>query len=330
MIRVAINGFGRIGRCALRLLLNDKEAQVIAINDLADSDSLAYLFKYDSVFKTVRKNVSSNKGAIIIDGQVIKTINETNPELLPWKELKIDVVLECSGVFTNLEGATKHIKAGASKVIISAPSKDNIKTIVYSVNDEILTKDDNIISCASCTTNALAPVLDIINKNFHIEKGFASTVHACTNDQVTLDVIHKKGITSRRGRASGVNIIPTTTGAATQINKIIPSLENLIGGISYRVPVSDGSLINLTLLIKENTTKEEINNLFIKNQNQSLKYTADPIVSSDIVGTVCASTIDGLSTNVIDKNLLNIITWYDNELGYTAQMLRCMKKWIEL
>ena len=328
MLRIAINGFGRIGRTALRLLEHDKDVKVVAINDLTDPLQLAYLYKYDSVHRTNKSNISYDNDEIIIGSKRVKVFGEIDPNNLPWEELKIDVVLECTGVFTSSEKCMSHINAGAKHVIISAPAKDEVKTIVYGVNDNILKKSDKIISAASCTTNCLAPVLKLINDKFGVIHGFMTTVHAMTNDQETLDIPHKKGIYSRRGRAASLNIIPTSTGAASQIGKVIPSLNGKLDGIALRVPVGDGSVIDLNVEVKKKISIEVVNNLFKSNQNKVLKYTSEPIVSSDIIGQECGSLVDGLLTKIVEtdnKYMLKVVAWYDNEVGYTAQMIRTMK-----
>ena len=328
MLRIAINGFGRIGRTALRLLENDKDIEVVAINDLTDPVQLSYLYKYDSVHRTNKSKISFDEDELFVKGRKIKVYAESDPSLLPWKELNVDVVLECTGVFTSAEKCQAHLDAGAKHVIISAPAKDEVKTIVYGVNDNILSLSDKVISAASCTTNCLAPVLKLIDDKFGIKKGFMTTVHAMTNDQETLDIPHKKGIKARRGRAASLNIIPTSTGAASQIGKVIPHLNGKLDGIAFRVPTGDGSVIDVTLEIERNTTIEDVNNIFKSNQSKVLKYTEDPIVSSDIIGEEVGATVDGLLTNIIEedgKQLLKVVAWYDNEVGYTAQMIRTMK-----
>ena len=265
---------------------------------------------------------------IIVNGEKVKVYSESDPINLPWKDLGIDVVFECTGFFTSLEKAMAHINAGAKKVIISAPAKGDLKTIVYNVNDNILDGSEKIISAASCTTNCLAPVMKVICDNIGVVKGYMTTVHAYTNDQATLDVAHKKGHLSRRGRAAAANIVPATTGAASAIGLVIPELSGKLDGIAMRVPVTTGSVIDLTLELKKKVTKEEVNKLFIKNQNETIKYTEDPIVSSDIIGSSVGALVDGLSTNVIevdDKQLVKILAWYDNEMGYSYQMVRTAK-----
>ena len=330
MIKVAINGFGRIGRLAFREMITGKDFDVVAVNDLTDAETLAYLLKYDTNHRSFHEDKIAFEGdeLVINNKKRIKVYAEKDPVNLPWKELKVDVVLECTGLFTKLEDAQKHIEAGAKKVIISAPGKGDMKTIVYGVNHETLTGDEEVISAASCTTNCLAPVLKVIEDNLGIKKGYMTTVHAYTNDQATLDIPHKKGITSRRGRACAMNIIPASTGAASAIGKVIPSIDGKLDGNAFRVPVSDGSVVDVTLELNKETTAEELNELFKKNESESLRITMDPVVSSDILGKKCGALVDGLSTAVLDTDagqLVKIIAWYDNEMGYTAQMMRTAK-----
>lgn len=334
MIKVAINGFGRIGRLCFRLMDESKEFEIVAINDLTDPETLAYLLKYDTNHRTYKiDSISYDENNIIVDEKQIKVYSEKDPSLLPWKELDIDVVIESTGHFTDKEKAMSHIKAGAKKVIISAPAKGDLKTIVYNVNHEILTKEDQIISAASCTTNCLAPVVDVLDKKFGITKGFMTTVHAYTNDQATLDIPHSKGIYSRRGRAAAANIVPSSTGAAKAIGEVCPNLKGKMNGLALRVPVSTGSVVDLVLELKEKVTKEQINNLLKQSQNETLGYTEDPIVSSDIIGRKYASLVDADLTEVLDtedSQLVKIITWYDNEMSYTAQLVRTAKYLMEL
>lgn len=326
MIRVAINGFGRIGRLAFREMITGVNFDVVAINDLSSAEELAYLLKYDTNHRRFYEDLIGNvdNNLVINNQKYIPVFNETDPENLPWKSLDVDLVLECTGHFTSLEGAQKHIKAGAKKVLISAPGKGDMKTIVYGVNDNILDGSETIISAASCTTNCLAPVLKVIDDNFGIKMGFMSTIHAYTNDQVTLDVAHKKGIKERRGRACAQNIVPTSTGAAKAIDKVLPALKDKLNGVAYRVPVSDGSMIDLTLCLEKNVTKELINDTLRNNESICLKTTKDPIVSSDVIGMKIASLVDESLTQVIkteDQELVKIVSWYDNEMGYTHQMM---------
>lgn len=326
MIKVAINGFGRIGRLVFRIMEENPNFEVVAINDLTDAEQLAYLLKYDTNHRNYRVDEISFEGnEIIVGKRRIRVYSETNPENLPWGELNIDEVFECTGRFTNKEDAYAHIKAGAKKVIISAPAKGDLKTIVFNVNEDTLDGNEEVISGASCTTNCLAPVLNVIEKNIGIEKGYMTTVHAYTNDQATLDIAHKKGINARRGRACAANIVPSSTGAASAIGLVIPSLKGKLDGGALRVPTPTGSVIDLTLELKRNTTEEEINNLFKDNINDTLGFTMDPIVSSDVIGSHKGGIVDGQLTKVLEvngKQLVKIISWYDNEMSYSAQMVR--------
>lgn len=330
MIRVAINGFGRIGRIAFREMITGVDFDIVAVNDLSNAEELAHLVKYDTVHRSFHEEaISYENDQIVVAGKKrIKVFAEKDPVNLPWKELNIDLVLECTGVFTKLEDAKKHILAGAKKVLISAPGKGEMKTIVYGVNESSLDGTEEIVSASSCTTNCLAPLLKIINDNFGIEKGFMTTVHAFTNDQVTLDISHKKGIFARRGRAASQNIIPASTGAASSIGLVIPDLKGKMDGVAYRVPVPDGSLVDVTLELIKDTTTEEINRVFENNQNEAIRITKDPVVSSDIIGKRIGGLVDGLLTNLVEvdgRKLYKIVAWYDNELGYTSQMLRTAK-----
>ena len=329
MIKVAINGFGRIGRLAFRLMEENEEYEVVAINDLTDAEQLAYLLKYDTNHGNYRIDDISFEGEYILVGdRKVKVYCEKDPAMLPWKDLDIDVVFECTGLFTSEEKAMAHINAGAKKVIISAPAKGDIKTIVYNVNHETLTGDEKIISAASCTTNCLAPVVDVLDKKFGIMKGYMTTVHAYTNDQATLDVAHKKGIKARRGRACAANIVPASTGAASAIGLVCPNLKGKLEGVAMRVPVPTGSVVDLVLELGTTVTQEDVNNALKAAQNETLQYTEDPIVSSDVIGRRCSSLVDGLSTNVLDTEngqLVKVVTWYDNEMSYTAQMVRTAK-----
>lgn len=331
-MKVAINGFGRIGRIVFSLLEEVDNVEVVAINDLTSAKELAYLLKYDSVHRKNSYVVSYDGDYLLINNKKIKVFNEANIDALPWKELEVDYVLECTGKFTKEDLALKHIEAGARKVIVSAPCKGDVKTIVYNVNENILDGTEKVISAASCTTNCLAPVLKVLDDNFKVLRGFMTTVHAYTNDQVILDVSHKKGIESRRGRAAALNIIPTETGAASAIGKVLPSLDGKLSGSAMRVPVSDGSVIDLTLELDKKVTKEEINNVFKESINETLNYTEDPIVSSDVIGCSCGALVDGLLTNVLetdDKRLVKVVAWYDNEFGYSSQMVRLISYMID-
>ena len=325
-MRVAINGFGRIGRLVYRIMSESDDFDVVAVNSSKDAEHLAYLLKYDTCHRTFRVNdVSFDDKNIILDNKKTLVIAEKDPERLPWKELDIDIVFECTGKFTKEEDANKHIVAGAKKVIISAPGKGNMKTIVYGVNEETLTGEEKIISAASCTTNCLAPILKVVNDNFGIKRGFMTTVHAYTNDQNTLDGSHEKGIKSRRGRAAAENIVPTSTGAAEAIGLVIPELEGKMKGSAMRVPVADGSVIDLTLELVRNANVPIINNIFMAAQSEVLGVTNDPIVSSDIISDTHGGVVDLQLTDVLEvdgEKLVKIIGWYDNEMGYSYQMVR--------
>lgn len=330
MIKVAINGFGRIGRLVFRIMANDPEFDIVAINDLTDAEQLAYLLKYDTNHRNYNVDgIGFIDNNIVVNGKKIPVYSSMDPSVLPWGELGVDVVFECSGKFTDKDKASLHIKSGAKKVIISAPAKGDLKTIVYNVNDDILTGDEEVISAASCTTNCLAPVLKVINDEFGIEKGYMTTVHAYTNDQVILDVAHKKGIKARRGRAAAANIIPASTGAASAIGLVIPELKGRLDGSAMRVPVPTGSVIDLTLELRKNVTVDEINNTLKSNSNETLGFTMDPIVSSDIIGSTYGGVVDGLLTNVLtvdNRQLVKVVAWYDNEMSYSSQMVRTAKK----
>ena len=308
----------------------NKDLEVVAINDLTDSKQLAYLLKYDTNHRGYKRDeIKYDDEGIIIKNRKVKVFAEKDPNNLPWKELGIDIVFECTGAFTDKDSASAHINAGAKKVIISAPAKGDLKTIVYNVNDEILDGTEEVISAASCTTNCLAPVVKVLNDNFKIVKGYMTTIHAYTNDQVSLDVAHKKGIETRRGRACAQNIVPTSTGAATAIGKVIPELNGRLSGGAIRVPVSDGSLVDLTLELAKNTTVEEINKCLKDNTNETLGYTEDPIVSSDIIGESHGGVVDASLTSIVEvegKQLVKVIAWYDNEMGYSYQMVRTATK----
>ena len=330
MKKIAINGFGRIGRLVFRIMEENKDLEVVAINDLTDSKQLAYLLKYDTNHRGYKRDeIKYDDEGIIIQNRKVKVFAEKDPNNLPWKELGIDIVFECTGAFTDKDSASAHIDAGAKKVIISAPAKGDLKTIVYNVNDDILDGTEEVISAASCTTNCLAPVVKVLNDNFKIVKGYMTTIHAYTNDQVSLDVAHKKGIETRRGRACAQNIVPTSTGAATAIGKVIPELNGRLSGGAIRVPVSDGSLVDLTLELGKNTTVEEINKCLKDNTNETLGYTEDPIVSSDIIGESHGGVVDASLTSIVEvdgKQLVKVIAWYDNEMGYSYQMVRTATK----
>lgn len=326
MKKVAINGFGRIGRLVFRLMEEMDELEVVAINDLTDAEQLAYLLKYDSNHRSYKTDsISFLENELIVDGRHIPVYAEMDPSKLPWKELGVDIVFECTGKFVEKEKAKAHNMAGAKTVIISAPAKGDLKTVVYGVNEEILDGSEDVISTASCTTNCLAPVLHVLEQKFGIVEGYMTTIHSYTNDQVILDVAHKKGIKARRGRAAAMNMIPTSTGAATAIGKVIPALEGKMDGMAIRVPTPTGSMIDLTLKLKRNTTVEEINQTFREAVGEALGYTEDPVVSSDVIGSLQGGIVDATLTDILESDgeqLVKIIAWYDNEMGYSAQMVR--------
>jgi len=320
-INVAINGFGRIGRSTFRVMYNKPDINIVAINDLVDPHTIAYLLKYDSIFGIFSDEVRYDNEYLIVHDKKIKVLNETDNSKLPWKELNIDVVLESTGKFTNEEKLTNHIIAGAKRVILSAPPKDaNIKTIVLGVNDHELKKEDLIISNASCTTNCLAPMVKVLDRIAEIDTGFATTVHAYTSDQRLVDAPHKD---LRRARAAGINIIPTSTGAAKATALIFPHLKGRLTGSAYRVPVIDGSVADFMCTVKKNITTDEINKAFKEAAETDLKgilqYCDEDIVSSDIIRSSYSTTFDSKLTDVI-KNMVRIVGWYDNESGYSYRL----------
>jgi glyceraldehyde 3-phosphate dehydrogenase len=327
MVRVAINGFGRIGRQVLQAGINDPNIEWVAVNDLTDAKTLVHLLKYDSVHKRVNAHIIEKDGNLVIDGKTVKFLSEKDPEKLPWKALKIDVVAECSGFFTDREGAEKHLKAGAKKVLISAPAKNPDITVVKGVNEHLYDpKKHNIISNASCTTNCLAPIVKVLNDNFGIAKGYMITAHAYTADQRLVDAPHKD---LRRARSAAVSIIPTTTGAAKTVTEVIPELKGKLDGVAWRVPVPDGSLVGFTCEVKKKATVQDINNLFKNVANYNLKgiveYCEDPIVSADIIDNPNSAIFDALSTSVINDTFVTVAGWYDNEWGYSCRMVDMIK-----
>ena len=331
-VKVAINGFGRIGRLALRLMTNDPEFDVVAINDLTDAAMLAHLFKYDTAQGRFNGEIEVKENAFVVNGKEIKTFADADPENLPWGQLGVDVVLECTGFFTSKEKAEKHIKAGAKKVVISAPGSGDMKTVVFNVNNEILDGTETVLSAASCTTNCLAPMAKVLQDNFGIEAGSMTTIHAYTGDQNTLDAPHRKG-DFRRARAAAANIVPNTTGAAKAIGLVIPELAGKLDGAAQRVPVPTGSLTELISVLGKKVTKEEVNAAMKAASNESFGYTEEPLVSSDIVGIHYGSLFDATQTKVIesgDKQLVKTVSWYDNEMSYTAQLVRTLKYFVEL
>lgn len=326
-MKVAINGFGRIGRLAFRQMFDN--ADIVAINDLTDPIMLAHLLKYDSAQKKYDKNIQVVDDKIIIDGKKVNIYKESDPQNLPWKELDIDIVFECTGFFTSKEKAMAHIKAGAKKVIISAPAGSDLKTIVYGVNESILNKDDKIISAASCTTNCLAPMAYNLNNLYSIESGIMTTVHAYTADQMILDGPHRKG-DLRRARAGAINIVPNSTGAAKAIGLVIPELKGKLIGSAQRVPVPTGSTTILVAVVKgQDVTVDKINEYMKQNVNASFGYTEEELVSTDIIGITVGSLFDATQTmvNHIKDDLyqVQVVAWYDNENSYTSQMVRTAK-----
>ena len=319
-VKIAINGFGRIGRLSFRELLKKDEAEIVAINDLTDIETLAHLLRYDSVHGKLDYSVQVESDFLVVNGMRVKVVSNPTPETLPWADLKVDVVIECTGRFLTQESASQHIKAGASKVVLSAPAKDAVKTIVIGVNDQTLTKEDVIVSNASCTTNCLAPIVKVLDENFGIEKGYISTVHAYTADQNLQDAPHKD---LRRARAAALSIIPTTTGAASAVAKVLPSMLGKLDGIALRVPIPDGSLTDLTAILNKDVTKEQINEAFEKASKNELKgvleYTSDPLVSVDIVGNTHSCIVDSQLT-AANGSLVKIVVWYDNEYGYASRL----------
>ena len=335
-VKVAINGFGRIGRLAFRQMFGAQGYEIVAINDLTSPKMLAHLLKYDSAQGRYEKaeTVSAGEDSITVDGKTIKIYAEQDANNLPWGELDVDVVLECTGFYTSKEKSQAHINAGAKKVVISAPAGNDLPTIVYSVNENILTKEDKIISAASCTTNCLAPMADALNKYAPIQSGIMSTIHAYTGDQMVLDGPHRKG-DLRRARAAAVNIVPNTTGAAKAIGLVIPELKGKLIGSAQRVPVPTGSTTILTAVVKgTDITEESINAAMKAASNESFGYTDEPLVSSDIIGITYGSLFDSTQTMVtkISEDLyqVQVVSWYDNENSYTSQMVRTIKYFAEL
>lgn len=326
MINVAINGFGRIGRLVLRAGLEDKNINFVAVNDLGNLETMAHLFKYDSVHGKFNGSVEAKDGNLIVNGKKIKFCSEKDPSKLPWKDLNVDIAVESTGIFTNEEGLQMHIKAGAKKVLLSAPAKDgsNIATVVIGVNDKDA-RGKTFVSNASCTTNSLAPILKIIEEKFGIEKGYMTTIHAYTNDQQILDLPHKD---LRRTRAAAVNIIPTSTGAAKAVGLVIPSLKGKMDGIAVRVPVSDGSYTDGTIILKKQTTAEDVNKEIKSASEKEMKgiieYSNEELVSTDIIGNTHSSVFDSKQTKV-NGNLLKFGTWYDNEWGFSKRMIDVIK-----
>ena len=333
-IKVGINGFGRIGRLAFRRMIEDGDFEIVAINNGSTAANLAYLLKYDTAHRPFTGHtISSDESNIIFDGKKIPCFKQYDPTLINWKQYGADLILECSGKFKGIKDAGPHIiNGGAKAVLISAPADEETPTVVYGVNDEIITKDMTILSGASCTTNCLAPVMKVIQKEFGVEGGFMTTVHAYTNDQATLDIDRQKDF--RRGRASAANIVPTSSGAAKALHLVLPELKGKMAGGALRVPVIDGSLVDLSLTLKKKTTAEEINAAMKKASETYLKgilgYTEDQVVSTDILGDPNGGIFDATQTLVLNnpdgKQYVKVVAWYDNEYSYTCQFIRLAKK----
>lgn len=326
-IKVAINGFGRIGRLALRQIEKAEGIEVVAVNDLTPAEMLLHLFKYDSTQGRFQGTAELKDDAIVVNGKEIKVFANPNPEELPWGDLGVDVVLECTGFFTSKTKAEAHIRAGARKVVISAPGGNDVKTVVYGVNQDILDGSETVISAASCTTNCLAPMAAVLQKDFGVVEGLMTTIHAYTGDQNTLDAPHRKG-DLRRARAAALNIVPNSTGAAKAIGLVIPELNGKLDGSAQRVPVATGSLTELVSILERPVTKEEINAAMKAAASESYGYTEDQIVSSDVVGIEYGSLFDATQTRVMtvgDKQLVKTVAWYDNEMSYTCQLVRTLE-----
>lgn len=327
MVKVAINGFGRIGRLVFRQIYNMEGIDVVAINDLTSPKVLAHLLKYDSAQGRFNEDVTAGEDNIVVNGDSIKIYAQRNPAEIPWGSHDVDVVLECTGFFTDKVKAEAHLTAGAKRVVISAPATGDLKTIVFNVNHEILDGSETVISCASCTTNCLAPMAQVLEEKFGIVNGLMTTIHAYTNDQNTQDAPHAKG-DLRRARAAAQNIVPNSTGAAKAIGLVLPSLKGKLDGSAQRVPTITGSLTELTAIIGKSTTKDELNAAMKAAANESFGYTEDEIVSTDIIGSSYGSLFDATQTRVQsagDTQLVRVVSWYDNEMSYVSQLVRTVK-----
>jgi glyceraldehyde 3-phosphate dehydrogenase len=328
-IKVGINGFGRIGRLVYRHLHGNPRVEVVAVNDVTDPKTLAHLLKRDSVHGPFPATVGSDESNLVVDGKRVKVLSVKDPAQLPWKELGVEVVVESTGIFTKRADAEKHLAAGARKVLITAPAKGEDLTIVVGVNDQNYDKNKHhVVSAASCTTNCLAPVVKVLNDAFGVERGLMTTVHAFTNDQRILDLPHKD---LRRARAAAVNIIPTTTGAAVAVTKVLPELEGRLDGMAMRVPVSDGSVVDLVATLERDVTKEEVN-AAVKNAADApplrgiLEYSEEPLVSSDVLGNPHSSVFDAQSTTVLGKRMVKVVSWYDNEFAYAKRTAELVER----
>ncbi len=330
-VKVAINGFGRIGRLAFRQMFEDADFEIVAVNDTANAEDLAYVLKYDSAQGVWKKDsVSADGDTLVVDGKKIPVFADRDPRNLPWKDLGVDLVLECTGAFRSVDAAQAHIDAGAKKVLISAPGSGEMKTVVYGVNHEVLDGSETVASAASCTTNCLAPMANALHKEFGLDHGMMTTIHAYTNDQNTLDGTHRGG-DQRRGRAAAANIIPNSTGAAKAIGLVIPELAGKLDGAAQRVPVITGSVVELFSVLDKKVTEEEVNSVMKKYANDAYAYNEDNIVSSDIVGELHGSVFDATQTKVMEvdgKQLVKTVSWYDNETSFTANMLKTAKFWV--
>jgi glyceraldehyde 3-phosphate dehydrogenase len=327
-MRIAINGFGRIGRHVFKIAFEREDIDIVAINDLTDNETLAHLLKYDSIYRTYDKKVSVSTDSIVVAGKKIKASAERDPKNLPWKELGVDVVIESTGVFRKREQVAWHLEAGAKKAILTVPSKDKVdRTIVLGVNDEMLKPTDLIVSNASCTTNCLAPIAKVLNDNFGIIEGLMTTIHSYTNDQKILDFPHSD---LRRARAAALSMIPTTTGAAKAIGLVIPELDGKLNGLAMRVPTPTGSIVDLTVRLQKDASVDDINNAMkeasIGNMEGILQYCEDPIVSSDVIGNTHSSIYDSIATMKIGKGFVKVLSWYDNEWGYSNRVVDLLQK----
>jgi glyceraldehyde 3-phosphate dehydrogenase len=326
-IRIGINGFGRIGRLVFRAAMKQGGLEVLAVNDLTDAKTLAHLLKYDSIHGRYPGDVGAREAALLVDGREVRVLSERDPARLPWASLGVEAVVESTGLFTDKEKASLHLTAGAKKVLISAPARGDIPTIVLGVNDAALKPTDTVVSNASCTTNCLAPMVKVLHEAFGIERGVMTTIHSYTNDQQILDLPHRD---LRRARAAALSMIPTTTGAAAAVGKVIPELNGKLDGISVRVPTPDGSLTDFVATLKKKVTKEEVNAAFQRAAAGPLKgyleYCEDPIVSVDIVGDPASCIFDSLYTAVMDGNMVKVLGWYDNEWGYSNRCVELLRK----
>jgi len=323
MAKIAINGMGRVGRAAFRMILDTPGLELTAVNDLTPAEDLAYLIRYDTVYGRFNKKVESDDDCLLVDSGRYEVLSEKDPSRLPWEDLNIDIVLECTGMFTQREDLEKHIKAGAKKVILSAPSKsDDVATIIYGVNEPDASA--NIISCGSCTTNCITPVVEIMGRRIGVKKAMMTTIHAYTSSQNIVDGFNKK---VRRGRAGASNLVPTTTGAAAATTKVLPEFRGKFDGVAIRAPIAAGSIADMVFLTSIETSREEVNRIFTE-ESESERYkgilgvTKEPLVSSDIIGDTRASLVDLSMTEVVDGDMVEIMSWYDNEWGYTSQMIR--------